>query len=259
MHTESDIRKAIKPLLDKYGQLTISEVKTHLCEVLEFDEDDKKLSSTRREMLILQRIGNIVAHQNTSIKEYKEGFIVDKTIKPAVFTAIIGLSGNLKPISNHIIEFRRYNSRVFKGKHINWRNINNSKKKLGDLGENFVYEFERNKVANFSKNDVDRVMHLSKIQGDGLGYDISSIDEDGNILKIEVKTTIGAEDSDFYISNNELEFLKMYMNDGACIYRVFNFNPNTKTGDIKVITFHDLMKTYNLDPINFVVSKKIKQ
>ena len=46
-------------------------------------------------------------------------------------------------------------------------------------------------MASFSKEDVERVQHLSRLQGDGLGYDISSIDEQGNILRIEVKTTSG--------------------------------------------------------------------
>lgn len=69
MHSEAEIRRAIKPLLDKYGQLNTSEVKQKLNEVLVFDEEDKVMSKTRREILIIQRIGNIVAHQSEKIKK----------------------------------------------------------------------------------------------------------------------------------------------------------------------------------------------
>ena len=62
-HTEAQIRRAIKPLLTVYGQLNTSEVKSLLHTVLTFDAEDNIQSNTRSEILIIQRIGNIVAHQ----------------------------------------------------------------------------------------------------------------------------------------------------------------------------------------------------
>ena len=78
-HTEAEIRRAIKPLLTVYGELNTSEVKTLLHTVLEFSEEDNIPSATRNEVLIIQRIGNIVAHQTETIKTYDEGFILDKS------------------------------------------------------------------------------------------------------------------------------------------------------------------------------------
>ncbi len=99
MHTEAEIRRAIKPLLDRYGQLTTSEVKEKLNEVLVFDNEDIVMSKTRNEILIIQRIGNIVAHQTEAVKVYEEGFIVDKNARPAIFTAVKGiLNENIFPI-----------------------------------------------------------------------------------------------------------------------------------------------------------------
>ena len=46
-------------------------------------------------------------------------------------------------------------------------------------------------------------MHTSVIQGDGAGYDIKSFDENGNIKYIEVKTTAGSLNTDFYMSPKE--------------------------------------------------------
>lgn len=108
MHSEAEIRRAIKPLLDRYGQLTTSEVKQRLDEVLVFDDDDKVMSQTRKEILIMQRIGNIVAHQTEQIREYEEGFIVYKNYRPAVFTAVTGISNkNLSPISDAEIKKKK--------------------------------------------------------------------------------------------------------------------------------------------------------
>ena len=108
MHSEAEIRRAIKPLLDRYGQLTTSEVKQRLDEVLVFDDEDKVMSQTRSEILIMQRIGNIVAHQTEQIREYEEGFIVYKNCRPAVFTAVTGISNkNLSPISDAEIKKRK--------------------------------------------------------------------------------------------------------------------------------------------------------
>lgn len=80
MHSEAEIRRAIKPLLDKYGQLNTSEIKQKLDKVLIFDDEDRQMSKTRNEMLIIQRIGNIVAHQQETIKIYDEGFACDKVV-----------------------------------------------------------------------------------------------------------------------------------------------------------------------------------
>lgn len=45
MHSEEDIRKAVRLLLDKYCEINITEAKELLYEVLEYDEEDKKPSS----------------------------------------------------------------------------------------------------------------------------------------------------------------------------------------------------------------------
>lgn len=257
MHSEAEIRRAIKPLLDKYGQLNTSEIKQKLNEVLVFDEEDKVMSKTRKEILIIQRIGNIVAHQSEKIKKYEEGFIVDKTHKPALFTAVTGIvNKNLKPISENEINIRKERSKTFVGRDVDWAKKYEDNQEIGNMGEEFIYQYERDKVASFSKGDIERVQHLSKLQGDGLGYDISSIDKDGNILRIEVKTTSGSADSIFYMSRNEKKFFEEYEDDGAVIYRVYNFDRNTRRGNIKIITASELLRDYDFDPITYAVTKK---
>ena len=120
MHTEPEIRRAIKILLEEYGALNTSEIKDHLNEVLLFDSEDLKLSVTRRgEPLILQRIGNIVSHQNEDVVLYEEGYVVDKSVVPAQWTLIQGPTQEFKPLSRtHIIHRRnrmgQYNKSKYK-------------------------------------------------------------------------------------------------------------------------------------------------
>lgn len=128
--------------------------------------------------------------------------------------------------------------------------------KLGELGEEFVYNIEKNSVAVFNKDYADKVEHVSKLYGDKYGYDISSIDINGNNLKIEVKTTTGDCDTPFYISKNELRFLKENENEGAILYRVYNFNEETKTGQIKKITAQEILNNYEMDTKQYFIQKK---
>lgn len=257
MHTESEIRSAIKPLVEFYGEMTTSEIKKHLEEVLDYDADDKKQSETRNELLITQRIGNIVAHQSETVKVYSEGFIVDKSYKPAHFFAIKGLSGYEEKISEAEIKKRQQKA---KQKHIykkvNWELENERRSLNGHLGEEFVFLTEVAKVKELDLCSLDKVIHLSEKQGDGFGYDICSVNEIGETIFIEVKTTKGSAETPFYMSRNEKLFFEENMDNNAYIYRVFNFNEESRHGQIKIISAKELLENYNFDPISFMVTAK---
>ncbi len=256
MHTEAEIRKAIRPLLDKYGELDTSEIKQRLEEVLVYDDDDKITSPTRNEIKIIQRIGNIVAHQKSDIMIYDEGFIVDKRVRPAIFTAVSGVGKQKQPISKSSIQTRKNNATKFVGKKVDWSKKRERDEELGNIGEEFIYEYEKDRVFKFDPSSVNRVLHLSRLQGDGLGYDISSVNEDGSTRRIEVKTTSGGLNTPFYMSKNEKLFFETYQNDGAFIYRVYDFDKITRRGKILIITAKDLLSNYNFDPVTFAVTKK---
>lgn len=257
MHSEAEIRRAIRPLLDKYGELSTTEVKEKLSDVLVYDEEDTKLSSTRNEILILQRIGNIPSHQTDAIvKEYAEGFIVDKSYKPAKFVALEGIGESKKPLSKNEINNRKSKAQKFTGRKIDWGIKRERNEDLGNLGEEFVYEIEKERVEGFDPSSLSRVLHLSRLQGDGLGYDISSVNEDGSVRRIEVKTTSGGLDTPFYMSRNEKDFFETYRDDEVYVYRVYDFDHLTRRGKIKVITANELLNDYDFDPITFAVIKR---
>lgn len=254
MHTESQIRRAIKPLLDVYGELSTSEVKQKLDTVLTFDIDDKQMSSTRNEMLIIQRIGNIVAHQKEKIHFYNEGFVVDKNYRPAKFMLVNPVTKNV--VENAEVDKKRRQRETFTAKKVDWDKIRDRNNEVGDQGEEFIMEFEIDRlVENGFSNGKEVVQHLSRLQGDGLGYDISSINSDGTSRFIEVKTTTSEVNTAFYMSKNEKRFFEVY-GEQAYIYRVYNFNRETRNGEVKIITANELFNGYYFDPVTWQVTPK---
>lgn len=256
-HTEAQIRRAIKPLLTVYGELNTSEVKKLLHTVLSFDAEDNTPSKTRQEVLIIQRIGNIVARQKETIKIYDEGFVLDKSSHPAKFSLI-------NPISQEVIqptEVKKIKEKTnrFIARKIDWEKARDRNNEIGDQGEEFVLEFEIDRLIE--KLSIDRitaiqnVQHLSRLQGDGLGYDIFSINDDGSSRYIEVKTTSGDFNQPFYMSKNERHFFEAY-EASAFIYRVYNFNRETRRGDVRIISQNELFSDFNFDTITWQVTPK---
>lgn len=256
-HTEAQIRRAIKPLLTVYGELNTSEVKSLLHTVLTFDAEDNIQSTTRNETLIIQRIGNIVAHQADRVKVYDEGFIVDKNFRPAKFSL-------LNPISNAVIQPDaitniKEKTRRFTARKVDWDKVRDRNNEIGDQGEEFVLEFEIDRLIETllleRAKAIQNVQHLSRLQGDGLGYDISSINDDGGPRYIEVKTTSGDFSQPFFMSENERRFFEEY-GDSAFIYRVYNFDKESRHGNVKIISSSELFSDFTFDTTTWKVTPK---
>lgn len=63
-------------------------------------------------------------------------------------------------------------------------------RRLGELGEKFVVDAERQRLRHANEHKLaDAVEWSSHERGDGLGYDVRSFDEAGEEIFIEVKTT----------------------------------------------------------------------
>lgn len=94
---------------------------------------------------------------------------------------------------------------------------------LGRAGELFVVELEARRLHLAGKKALsERVEHVAATQGDGLGFDVLSFEEDGRERLIEVKTTSFGELTPFYVSRNELARSKADANRYQ-LYRVFGF------------------------------------
>jgi hypothetical protein len=94
---------------------------------------------------------------------------------------------------------------------------------LGLAGELLVLEYERALLLNAGLADLaEKVAHVSVDEGDGAGYDIKSFTPEGSVKYIEVKTTNGGVNTDFFMSPNELKFAESNPYT-FYLYRVFNF------------------------------------
>ncbi|WP_407567298.1 DUF3883 domain-containing protein [Limosilactobacillus fermentum] len=261
MTPEGTFRDAIALLVKQYGQLTTTGVKDLIEDVLQLDAEDLVQSKTRNEPMYKQRIGNIISHQKEQV-HYYNGYVVDKSKSPAVWSDIVGsqTNGDARPLEASEASVRRRRRKNFKPRHIDWNELMETRGVLGSAGEEFVYKEELSKVSNdpnLGALDASRVMHLSVVQGDGAGYDVISVDENGNTINIEVKTTAGPMTNAFYMSVNEYEYMKQ--NEDATdvfLYRVYNFDLRTQTGEIAVITPRELFTDFNFDPTNFKVTHK---
>ena len=130
----------------------------------------------------------------------------------------------------------------------------NNNKKLGDLGEELVLNYEKKSLISLNCQDLaDKVVHVAKVEGDGAGYDIKSYNVDGSIKYIEVKCTRGNINTDFFMSPREIKFSQINK-DNFYLYRVFDINKNNN-GKFYIVE-GDVTETFTTQPTGFKLSKK---
>jgi hypothetical protein len=94
---------------------------------------------------------------------------------------------------------------------------------LGRAGEEFVLKFEHERLWRAGKRTLaDRIEHVSSTQGDHLGFDILSFEENGRERLIEVKTTRFGALTPFFATRNEVA-LSEHRDPEYQLYRLFKF------------------------------------
>lgn len=135
---------------------------------------------------------------------------------------------------------------------IDWDEVNKVRRMTGLKGEEIVLHLEKDYLVSVGRKDLSlKVNHVSKERGDGLGYDILSFTANGNEKYIEVKTSTSISETPFYLSSNELKFLKDHF-ERAYIYRVANINEAGKI-TLKVYSANDVLNSSNIVPTQFLV------
>ncbi|WP_323754555.1 DUF3883 domain-containing protein [Marinobacter sp.] len=119
---------------------------------------------------------------------------------------------------------------------------------LGFAGELLAIEYEEFRLRSAGKKNLaNRIDHVSKSQGDGLGYDILSFETSGKERFIEVKTTAFAKETPFYASRNEVSFSEDF-SDQFHLYRLFEFRKSPKLFSLQgTISDH-----CHMDPVNYL-------
>lgn len=94
---------------------------------------------------------------------------------------------------------------------------------LGSAGEEFVLNYEHFRLHNLGCEGLaEKVEHVAKTKGDGLGFDILSFEASGQERFIEVKTTAFGKETPFFISRGEIGFAQEY-SEKYFLYRLFEF------------------------------------
>lgn len=126
------------------------------------------------------------------------------------------------------------------------RNLRNAQ--VGMRGENLVFNFEVEQ-AKLRKQDASLIEHIST-EDDSAGYDIKSIDYEGQTKYIEVKSTKSKPGIlTLNITDNELRKAKEL--DNYFIYVVFEAHTTTPKLWIMNKTFKDYIEEIKLHPISY--------
>lgn len=131
--------------------------------------------------------------------------------------------------------------------HCDYLDRESRNRSLGFAGELFVAEFESRRLhAGGHAVLSNRVEHVSKTQGDGLGYDVLSFEPSGKERLIEVKTTAFGSLTPFYVSRNELRFSEERAAQFV-LSRVHEFRTAPKFFELK----GSMIKNLRLEPITY--------
>jgi len=118
---------------------------------------------------------------------------------------------------------------------------------LGLAGEEFILQYEHFRLYQLGKPELaDKVEHVAKTRGDGLGFDVLSFEESGKERFIEVKTTAFGKETPFFISRNEIHFAEDHETYYQ-LYRLYNFRQLPKMFQLAGVQRH-----CQLNPVTFV-------
>ncbi len=118
---------------------------------------------------------------------------------------------------------------------------------LGLAGEEFVVHYEKWRlISGGHERLANKVEHVAKTQGDGLGFDVLSFDTTGKERFIEVKTTSFGKETPFFITRNEVDLSRTEANHFH-LYRLFDFRKEPH-----LFSFRGAVdKHCHLDPITY--------
>ena len=153
------------------------------------------------------------------------------------------------PTQNSLVS----NNRTIARRNVDYDKLNKKKRNLGKFGELLIVNDETSKLKALGINK--EVEHSSIVKGDGLGYDIVSYDEHGDVLYIEVKTTKANIIDGFYISENEREFAEKHKKNYK-LYRVHNLDLDSGLYSVATFSYSEIRDRFDLRPAQYFAKIK---
>jgi hypothetical protein len=155
-------------------------------------------------------------------------------------------SERLKENTKKILPQKR--NAILKGSFTNFIENERENKRIGDLGELLVLEYEQERLKAISI--VKEPKHISKTEGDGYGFDILSYNDKGEEIYIEVKTTTYGSNTPFFITANELK-KSIKDSNKYFLYRLYEYNDETDTA--KYFIRHGCLEELCCNPVLYKV------
>lgn len=177
----------------------------------------------------------------SNLQESQGGIVRHRCATCAYWRALSSLSSASNGDDFNIIlthpQFAQKNARVRTGAKRKGIFVDSDRNnRLGHLGELAAISFEKKFLSNVGKENLaEQVEQVSVTEGDTLGYDVKSYNEDGTDRWIEVKTTTGNANSTFYISENQVSVSESYPTKFH-LYRIYDFNTEEKSGSLYTVS-----------------------
>ena len=123
--------------------------------------------------------------------------------------------------------------KTFRASNKDYESIDKLRRGLGLEGELWVMQYEKDRLEKLGIQNI--VKHISILEGDGAGYDILSVEDDGITPRyIEVKTTTGNCNQPLFYSKNEMELSQLYRKH-YYLYRVYDFKDKNKPARLMIL------------------------
>ena len=179
-------------------------------------------------------LGILQLDVNNDISEFNDTHVEDIGVEETLVE-----DGSLEIISAETVSLEQSKptgKKKFIARNVDFSERQEQNSKVGHRGEKFVVRHEKERLIKLGRQDLaDKVEWTSKMQGDGLGYDILSYNaETEEPMFIEVKTTNGPCNSTFYISRNELE--RSRVSENYYLYRLYDYDSDTDSYQIFIIS-----------------------
>ncbi len=231
--TESKIAVEAVKVVEEYGELTMSELIDILIERMQPSGHDMDIIANRNDTYFSQKVRNLRSHSN---KVFFNNVYYDSVIDKYVSYECKKMRDVLEEkIYVKKLEQKKDRASVFYARKLDFERINKERKLIGNAGEELVYNDQIELVKKHAPEYLKNVRHVSRLDGDGSGYDICSINVDKKLIYIEVKSTTGKKETPFYMSASEYAFYELHK-ENYVIARVYEFDMNAKMGKIEYIS-----------------------
>lgn len=231
-YKESKIAVEAIKVVEEYGEVSMSELIEILIERMDPTGHDMEIIANRNDSYFSQKVRNLRSHSN---KIFFNNVYYDNVIDKYVSYECKKMKSKLdKKVYVEELGQKKRKAVMFYARKIDYERINKERKLIGNAGEELVYKDQIEFVKKHAPENLKSVRHVSKLDGDGAGYDICSFNEDKKLVYIEVKSTTGKKETPFYMSSSEYAFFELHK-DNYIIARVYEFDTNTKNGKIDYV------------------------